>query len=89
MGGNMRHGPATRMFDQQKCATRVAPFLELHPKLRRVLYPGLESFPQYALARRQMRSYDVNFAQGGIRLSIGLEDWHDIIEELRAAFETI
>jgi cystathionine beta-lyase/cystathionine gamma-synthase len=46
MGGNMRHGPATRMFDQQKCATRVAPFLELHPKLRRVLYPGLESFPQ-------------------------------------------
>jgi methionine-gamma-lyase len=26
---------------------------------------------------------------GGIRLSIGLEDWHDIIEDLRAAFETI
>ena len=26
---------------------------------------------------------------GGIRLSIGLEDWHDLIEDLRAAFEQI
>jgi cystathionine beta-lyase/cystathionine gamma-synthase len=26
---------------------------------------------------------------GGIRLSVGLEDWHDIIEDLRAALDTI
>ena len=26
---------------------------------------------------------------GGVRLSVGLEDWHDIIEDLRAAFESI
>jgi methionine-gamma-lyase len=26
---------------------------------------------------------------GGIRLSVGLEDWHDVIEDLRAAFEQI
>jgi cystathionine beta-lyase/cystathionine gamma-synthase len=26
---------------------------------------------------------------GGIRLSLGLEDWHDIIEDLRLAFEHI
>ena len=26
---------------------------------------------------------------GGIRLSVGLEDWHDIIEDLRTAFEQI
>jgi O-acetylhomoserine/O-acetylserine sulfhydrylase-like pyridoxal-dependent enzyme len=26
-------------------------------------------------------------APGGIRLSIGLEDWHDIIEDLRVALE--
>jgi cystathionine beta-lyase/cystathionine gamma-synthase len=26
---------------------------------------------------------------GGIRLSVGLEDWHDIIDELRVAFEQI
>ena len=26
---------------------------------------------------------------GGIRLSVGLEDWHDLIEDLRAAFDQI
>ncbi|MFO1068761.1 MAG: O-succinylhomoserine sulfhydrylase [Geminicoccaceae bacterium] len=35
-------------------ATAVAGFLESHPKVRRVLYPGLPSHPQHALARRQM-----------------------------------
>lgn len=33
----------------------IAQFLEDHPSVRRVLYPGLESHPQYALARRQMK----------------------------------
>ncbi|HMQ77756.1 MAG TPA: aminotransferase class I/II-fold pyridoxal phosphate-dependent enzyme [Flavobacteriales bacterium] len=36
-------------------AERVARFLEAHPKVRRVHWPGLESHPQHALARRQMR----------------------------------
>jgi cystathionine beta-lyase/cystathionine gamma-synthase len=31
----------------------------------------------------------VNVTSGGVRLSVGLEDWHDIIEDLRAAFESI
>ena len=35
-------------------ADRVARFLEGHPRIRRVIYPGLESHPQYALARAQM-----------------------------------
>jgi len=41
---------------QQHCrnAAEVAAFLEAHPKVLRTLYPGLESHPQYALARRQM-----------------------------------
>jgi cystathionine beta-lyase/cystathionine gamma-synthase len=26
---------------------------------------------------------------GGIRLSMGLEDWHDILEDLRAAFALV
>ena len=29
--------------------------MEAHPKVRRVFYPGLESHPQHALARRQMQ----------------------------------
>jgi cystathionine beta-lyase/cystathionine gamma-synthase len=149
---------ATRMVNQQKSAIRVAQFLERHPKVASVHYPGLETFPQYELARRQMTSYDGKFAPGsmvyfvlkgkekaaaeaadrfmdyaanhaysitlavslgqirtlieepysmthaslpaevkrargmepgGIRLSVGLEDWHDIIHDLEAALEQV
>jgi O-succinylhomoserine sulfhydrylase len=37
-------------------AREVAAFLEQHPCVERVLYPGLESHPQHELARRQMAS---------------------------------
>jgi len=149
---------ATRMVNQQKCAIRVAQFLARHPKVASVRYPGLENFPQYELARRQMTSYDGKFSPGsmvyfvlkgdeqaateaadrfidyianhaysvtlavslgqirtlieepysmthsslppevkharglepgGIRLSLGLEDWHDIIDDLQTALEQI
>src|SRR6185503_19590282 len=42
---------ATRMVNQQKSAIKVAQFLELHPKVASVQYPGLETFPQRELAR--------------------------------------
>lgn len=149
---------ATRMVNQQKTALHVAEHLEKHPKVARVLYPGLPSFPQYELARRQMVSYDGKFAPGsllyfelkgagsaaekagvrfvdylaeraytvtlavslgqiktlvenpfsmthasvpaeekiasgmhpgGIRLSLGLEDWHDIMADLDAALAAL
>jgi cystathionine gamma-lyase len=35
-------------------ALAIAKFLESHPKVSRVIYPGLPSHPQHALARRQM-----------------------------------
>jgi cystathionine gamma-synthase len=35
-------------------ALAIARFLEEHPKVERVLYPGLPSHPQHDLARRQM-----------------------------------
>jgi cystathionine gamma-lyase len=35
-------------------ALAVARWLEAHPKIERVIYPGLESHPQYELAARQM-----------------------------------
>ena len=38
-------------------ALRVARFLELHPGVARVHYPGLASHPQHALARRQMKLF--------------------------------
>lgn len=144
---------STRMVNYQKTAMRVAAFLEGHPKVQRVCYPGLPSFPQHALARKQMVDDRGHFAPGsmlyfelvdpegqgrpaarlvnwaarnaytltlavslgqiktlieapfcmthaampaeekrrmglapsGIRMSLGLEDWHDLIADLDAA----
>lgn len=42
-----------RMERHAANALKVARFLEGHRRVTRILYPGLESFPQYALARRQ------------------------------------
>jgi cystathionine beta-lyase/cystathionine gamma-synthase len=148
---------AMRMANYQKSAMEVAKFLESHPKIKKVAYPGLESFPQYKLARKQMVDHHGRFAPGsivyfelldpdgngeraarfidwvakeaysltlavslgqiktlieapfcmthaamtvdqkrtcglspsGVRLSLGLEDWQDIIEDLRAALEHV
>lgn len=148
---------ATRMINQQKSALKIAQFLVQHPHVERVSYPGLESFPQRALALRQMIDYRGRFAPGsmlyftlkeqgvdnrraeafidyiaehsytitlavslgqiktlienpyamthsalpgeeklaggiepgGIRLSVGLEDWHDLIEDLGQALDHV
>ena len=157
---------ATRMVNQQKTALKVAEFLQKQPKVAQVIYPGLPTFPQHELARRQMVGYDGKFAPGsllyfelkaadpsaahlsgenaeavgvrfvdyiaehaytitlavslgqiktlienpfsmthaaipaedkiksglrpgGIRLSLGLEDWHDIIADLAAALAVV
>ncbi len=147
---------AARMVNYQKSAKRIAEFLEQHPKVAEVRYPGLESFPQYELARRQMRDERGNFAPGsmiyfvlqgsdgddpaarladwiaansycitlavslgqvktliecpwsmthsavpdevkrergiapgGVRLSVGLEDWHDIVADLERALDAV
>lgn len=151
---------ATRFANQIKTAHHVAKFLREHPKVGKVVYPGLENHPQYEVAKRQMTNFDGKFAPGsmiyfllkdaevggkqsprverfidyladhaycvtlavslgymktlvenaysmthsalpedekrrmgmepgGIRLSIGLEDWHDISEDLRDALERV
>lgn len=43
-----------RMDRHTKNAIEVAKFLESHPNVETVSYPGLESFPQYELAKKQM-----------------------------------
>jgi len=43
-----------RMERAQENAGKIAVFLENHPKVKSVLYPGLPSHPQYHLAQRQM-----------------------------------
>jgi methionine-gamma-lyase len=46
---------ALRMERHNGNALELARFLESHPKVRRVHYPGLRSHPDHAVARRQMR----------------------------------
>jgi len=36
---------------------QVAKYLEKHPKVKRVYYPGLPSHPQYSIAKRQMKGF--------------------------------
>lgn len=45
---------ALRMGAHCRNATQVAQFLADHPKVSEVIFPGLESHPQYELAQRQM-----------------------------------
>ncbi|MCU7240291.1 trans-sulfuration enzyme family protein [Pseudomonas peradeniyensis] len=131
-----------RMERQSANALRVAQFLEQHPQVEQVYYPGLESHPQHALSKRQMRTggavvalrikgdraavnrlvealsiFVLADSLGGVesminhswsmshnslspeqkgvmgisenlvRLSIGIEDYRDLIEDLDAALK--
>jgi len=57
---------ALRLKRQQYSALKVATWLESQPAVARVVYPGLESFPQKELARRQMVDFDGDFAPGNM-----------------------
>jgi methionine-gamma-lyase len=46
-----------RMRAHQEAALAVAKFLEAHPAVTRVFYPGLPSHPQHEIAKRQMRNF--------------------------------
>jgi cystathionine beta-lyase/cystathionine gamma-synthase len=48
---------ALRMQAHARNAQAVAEFLEAHPEVDRVYYPGLPSHPQHALAKRQMSGF--------------------------------
>ena len=133
-----------RLERQSANAQAVATFLEAHPKVTRVAYPGLESFAQHALAKKQATGFGamlwfeveggvragkklmdsvklctlaenlgsvetlithpvtmthadveeaerrrVGITDGLVRLSVGLEDVEDIIDDLRAALDAL
>ncbi|MGI9406051.1 MAG: trans-sulfuration enzyme family protein, partial [Hyphomicrobiaceae bacterium] len=46
-----------RMAAHAKAATTIAQWLEQHPRVTRVNYPGLKSHPQHALAASQMENF--------------------------------
>jgi cystathionine gamma-lyase len=72
---------AVRMERHCANALAVARFLEAHPRVARVYYPGLPSHPQHELAKRQMQA-----GYGGIvsaELAGNLEDARRFLERCR------
>jgi cystathionine gamma-lyase len=69
---------ALRMERHCANALAIAQFLEKHPKVERVYYPGLESHPQHGLAKRQMKG-----GYGGIVTAVlrgGIDDARRVLE---------
>ncbi len=61
---------ALRMERSQENAMKIARFLEKHPKIAWIKYPGLETHPQYELAKKQMTGF------GGM-MSFGLKGGYE------------
>jgi cystathionine gamma-synthase len=61
-----------RMKEHERNARIVAEFLDGHPRVRRVFYPGLESHLQHELAKRQQRGFGgmVSFELAGGQAAI-------------------
>ncbi len=133
-----------RLDRQSASAMAIAHYLEAHPKVAQVRYPGLESFPQHQLAKRQASGFGamlwfeveggvaagkmlmdslrlwtlaenlgsveslvthpvtmthagipreerlrIGILDGLVRLSVGLEDPEDLIEDLSQALERV
>ena len=71
-----------RVERQARTSLALARALEEHPRVRRVLYPWLESHPQHDLARRQMLG-------GGTVITFDLDGAKDEAFALMNAFEVI
>jgi cystathionine gamma-synthase len=68
---------ALRVERQNASALRIARFLEQHPRVSRVFYPGLESHPDHAIARAQMSGFGavISFqVRGGLAQASALVD---------------
>ena len=135
---------AVRMELHQQNALKIAKFLQFHPKVENVWYPGLATHPQHEIAKQQMSGFggmvsfeikggrksgeklmnsvkiftlavslgdvdsliehpasmthstysdealkEVGISQGLVRLSVGLEEVHDLIDDLSQALRKI
>jgi methionine-gamma-lyase len=88
LGGSMDPGVAFLLIRgiktlgvrvEHQCATalKVARFLDRHPKVKRVSYPGLPSHPDHKLARKQMLAYGAMLSfdmKAGLRAARSLGD---------------
>jgi cystathionine gamma-synthase len=70
-----------RMQRHNENGQRVAEFLESHPRIEKVYYPGLESHAQHLIARKQMRGFG-----GLVTFLVKDADWRataDIVDAVR------
>ena len=74
---------ALRVRQQNASALAVAKYLEAHPKIERVYYPGLASHPDHAIARAQMSGFGgvVSFEVAG-----DISATSDFIDRLRIPY---
>src|SRR3954466_13194488 len=68
---------ALRMAHHCDSALAIATWLDRHPKVRRVFYPGLASHPQHALAKKQMHAFGGMIS---LELAGGLDDTRRFLE---------
>ncbi|GAB1403536.1 MAG: aminotransferase class I/II-fold pyridoxal phosphate-dependent enzyme [Lentimicrobiaceae bacterium] len=64
-----------RIDRAEENAMKIARYLEAHPKVAWIKYPGLESHPQYELAKKQMSGF-------GSMMSFGLKGGYEAGEKL-------
>lgn len=135
---------AARMQAHERNALKIAKYLESHSKVKKVIYPGLESHPQHQLAKNQMGGFGgmlsfefdgsiddaktfvenleyfavaeslggveslielpavmthasvpkeerekIGLTDGLIRISVGIENGEDLVEDIESAFKKI
>jgi cystathionine gamma-synthase len=71
-----------RVGRQNESAIKIAAYLDEHPKIKSVYYPGLPSHPDHAIARRQMSGF------GGM-LSFEINGDFDITKQFMDALKLI
>ena len=69
-----------RMARHAESAQKVAEFLEAHPKVARVAYPGLASHPQHAIAKAQMSGFSGMIS---FELTGGLEAGRKVMNQVK------
>jgi cystathionine beta-lyase/cystathionine gamma-synthase len=65
---------AVRMEQHNRNGMALAKFLESHPRVKRVFYPGLASHPQHEVAKRQQRGFGamISFDLGSLEAARAL-----------------
>lgn len=71
---------ALRMRAHESNAIEIAKFLSNHPKIERVIYPGLESHPQHQLAKQQMSGFG---GMMGVYIKGGLKESRAFLENVK------